>query len=354
MDPLLFVSSVAVTRLFSFYNSHVAPSSEIFLSRTTHASTSPSWRMIQSVVYQMFGLNPVCDDTDLRGQFVLITGANVGIGFETAKGLVRRGAHVTIVGRSENKLIGAVDLIKEDLQAIDSLFGHIHYAIGDLSDLNSLRTLVHKLASQGTKFDQLILNAAVWPKEYGESKQGYEIAFATNLLGHHSLLHCMVEQRVLKPEARVIVVTGDLYITLAGRGDKENCTAHYMYSTPLGCQEAYSRSKLGVMYLFPLQRRRYPGLHMYLVHPGVVDNALSGPNSLPKHMLLTNEQGAQTTLICATADVNQLHEGGYYHNTLGRLLLHPQDPALNGPKAETLWNLVEGIVQRHSHHVKED
>lgn len=346
MESLLFASSIAAAKFALYLNSKKAPSSEAFVSYTTQAGVATHWRMVQATVYQMIGTNPVCDNSaDLKGQRILLTGGYGGIGLETAKGLVKRGANVTIVGRTEAKLMAAIDRIKEELHLKNSaLQGSIRYTVADMSDLDAVRVLVKRLVIAGQKFDQLILNAGVWPQEYSRSRQGCEIAFATNALGPHMLLRALINSNLLRPEARVIAVTGDIYITVAGQGDKENCTPDFFYSTAQGCQDAYCRSKLGLMWLFDQMHQHYPALHMYLVHPGVVDSGLMGDNPLPKCILVSNEEGAQTTLICATADTKLLVSGGYYHNTLGRVELDASDPALNASKAEALWEVAENLI----------
>lgn len=195
------------------------------------------------------------------------------------------------------------------------------------------------------KIDQLILNAGVWPSEYAVSKQGHEIAFATNTLGPHLLLRGLIQQDVLKADARVISLTGDIYLSIYG-SQNEGCTADFKYGTPAGHdgEVAYCRSKLGMMWLFAAMHQRNPALQMYLVHPGVMDNTLSGPNPLPKFLLTTNVQGAQTTLVCATADRKLLDNGAYYHNTLGKLVLPNRDPAQNSVKGSAFFTLSESLV----------
>lgn len=345
MDLLLFVSSVAVVKCVGIVNAKKSPSSIPFVSRTTQAGISPDWRLIQAVALQLFGINPICDDyISLKGQRILLTGGNAGIGLETAKGLVKRGADVTIVGRTESMLMAAIDSVKKELQSSNSLVGSIKCSVCDMSDLDSIRVLVNRLAIAGHKFDQLILNAGVWAEEYSRSRQGCEISFATNALGPHMLLRSLLNKDLLKAQARVIAVTGDIYITLAGQGDKENCTPDFFYSSVQGCMDAYCRSKLGLMWLFEQMHQHYPALHMYLVHPGVVDSGLCASNPLPKSMQINNAQGAQTTLIVASTDVSFLVSGAYYHNTLGRVELDSRDPALNATKAEALWEVAENLI----------
>jgi NAD(P)-dependent dehydrogenase (short-subunit alcohol dehydrogenase family) len=326
------------------------PNSEAFLARTTDASNSALVRMMQAVGLQLVGRNPTCTfkEGELKGQLVLLSGGNSGIGYETALGLLRRGADVIMVGRNERKVDEAIQKIRAQLISEGYTAVPLQYIITDMSDLNSVVNLIRVLHHHfgARQIDQLILNAAVWPQEYSTSAQGYEVAFATNVAGPHLLLRALTEFNILKPNGRVISITGDIYITLVGTAD-EGSSENFIYSTPAGSagQTAYSRSKLGAMWLVDTLHGFLPQLQMYHVHPGVMDNTLSGnDNPLPKALMISNEQGAQTTLICATADAALLENGAYYHNTLGKLVLQPTDPAKNAAKAQAFWQLVEGII----------
>lgn len=346
---LTVVLAVCLAYCVKFYAER-NPSTAAFLSQTTHASTSVAVRMFQAVGLQLVSRNPVCDfvKDDLKGQLILLSGGNSGIGLETAKGLVKRGADVVMVGRNERKIEEAVEKIKVSLANEGVNDVSLRYAVADMADLRSVAAIVPILDHffSHRKIDQLILNAAIWPQEYVESAQGFEIAFATNTLGPHLLLRSLIEQDLLRDDARVIFLTGDIYITVAGTED-EACSPDYRYSSPAGAagQISYSRSKLGMMWLFDHLHVRYPSLNMYLVHPGVIGTNLAGSdNPMPKAMMLTDEGGAQTTLICATAPLNLLQNGGYYHNTLGRMVLPTADPAKNNEKAAAFWDLAESLI----------
>ena len=352
MGSLYFLFSVALGLVVAFvlkFQWEKNPSTEGFLARTTQASTSTVTRMAQCVVHQLSGRTPICNfnQNDLVGQLIVISGGNSGIGYETTKGLLRRGAEVIMVGRNVKKVEEAVNTIRADLNLENVDRVSLQYAIADMSDLDSVANLVRVLHHHfGVRqIDQLIINAAIWPQEYSISPQGYEIAFATNVAGPHLLLRALTTFNVLKTNARVISLTGDIYFTLAGTAE-EGCSDNFTYGSPAGMagQTAYSRSKLGSMWLFDLMHARHPALRMYLVHPGVMDNSLTESNPLPKSLLISNEQGAQTTLICATAAEALLESGAYYHNTLGHLLLPPSDPAKNAESAAVFWELVEEII----------
>jgi NAD(P)-dependent dehydrogenase (short-subunit alcohol dehydrogenase family) len=162
-----------------------------FLKRRHDAPNSVSRRMISAVLLQNW-YSPkigISEGQDIANKVVVLTGGGVGIGFETAKELYRRGAHVIISSRSLEKLKTACETIKSSFP--DAKAGSISCLALDLSDLESVvqftLSLQEKLASENRTIDILVENSGVWPRAHSTSKQGYEIAFATNTLGHYLL-----------------------------------------------------------------------------------------------------------------------------------------------------------------------
>ena len=163
------------------------------------------------------------------------------------------------------------------------------------------------------------------------------------MLGHFLLLRHLAG-RHLAADARVVIVTGDIY-TLASA-----CTPDYAYRTPLGGMLAYCRSKLGNLWLARELQRRHPELRVRVAHPGVVATSLGGArkglgDAVSRRMLLDVESGAQTTLYCATQP--GLPDGAYVHNVLGILQLDDDDPATDAVRAEQLWQRCETLCQGH-------
>ena len=135
----------------------------------------------------------------------------MGIGYETAKELFERGAYVMIASRSEKKLNEAVQSIKQTTNNQNN--GSINYMILDLSNLDSVVSVtIDYKAKYSSPIDILIENAGLWPREYSTSTQGYEMAFATNVLEHYLLRTRLINMSMLVSTARIIVLTGDIYI----------------------------------------------------------------------------------------------------------------------------------------------
>jgi len=234
-------------------------------------------------------------------------------------------------------------VLRDETNAMRAELGvPVHFAPLDLGDLLTVpRTLecVQRLLA-GRRLSIVVANAGLWPTRHACSAQGHELAFATNVLGHHALLRGALELGLLADGARVVVVTGDIYVM------SSHCSSDYSYRGPLGGQRAYCRSKLGNLWHARELARRHPELRVHAVHPGVIGSELGGGNAaivgaIKRASMLSLEQGAQTSLFCATQP--DLESGTYYHNVLGRVVLHPDDPAADDVKSAAFWDLVEEL-----------
>jgi NAD(P)-dependent dehydrogenase (short-subunit alcohol dehydrogenase family) len=257
----------------------------------------------------------------LDGQLALVTGGNAGIGLETSRGLLERGAEVIVACRREPQTAERARWLPLDL-----------------ADLASVRAAADRLAREtgGRPLDVLIENAGLWPERFGVSAQGHEIAFATNVLGHFALTRAL-ELRGLLPSARVVVVTGDIYAGARG------CTPDFAYRGRFGGAEAYRRAKLGNLWLARELAKRRPALRVVAVHPGVVaSNLVPGGGALKRRVFLDCEAGAQASLLAATQPA--LASGSYLHNTGGLVRFAPEDPAEDAAGAAALWDVCEAAA----------
>ena len=307
------------------------------------ASASRHWapRMLASM-WRQGALSLLCPETPrLDGQRVLVTGGSEGVGLGTCRGLLQRGARVIMASRSAAKGERACAQLRDELGA-DAPASFLPL---DLSDLSRVREAALTLATQlgGQRLDVLICNAGLWPRRHGVSPQGHELAFATNVLGHFLLLRYLVGRR-LAAGARVVIVTGDIYILAS------DCTPDYRYRTPFGGMLAYCRSKLGNLWLARELERRHPELHVRVAHPGVVATSLGGArrglaDALSRRMLLDAVRGAQSTLYCVTQP--DVPNGAYVHNVRGIMKLSDDDPASDAARAAWLWDQCETLCRNH-------
>ena len=265
----------------------------------------------------------------------MVTGGNAGIGLATCRGLLERGAAVAIAARNAAKAAGA----SESLAGVAGPSATVSSVTLDLADLRSVRAGAAALAERHAPLDVVVCNAGIAPQRYEKSPQGHELAFATNVLGHFALLRSLIHLRALAPGARIVVVTGDIYVLA------KDCTSDYSFRSPLGGMQAYCRSKLGNIWIARELQRRHPELHVTIAHPGVVATGLGGEPSerfagLRRRWMLSLEQGAETPLFCSTQPVAK---GAYIHNTLGEITFGRGDLGGDSARAAALWERCESL-----------
>jgi len=283
---------------------------------------------------------PRCPETPrLDGRLAVVTGATGGIGLEIARGLARRGARLILPCRNPAK--GAA--VRDGLRADGAGQVAVDLVPMDLEDLDSVREGARSIEAWagGHPVDLLVENAGIWPARYARTRQGHEIAFGVNVLAHFALRRCLEESGLLA-RARVVIVTGDIYIL------ESTCTPDSAWRGRRGGMLAYCRSKLGNLWIAGEMLRRSPQHSVYVVHPGVVATNLGGDagalgNFLKRLVMIEPELGAQMPLVCCTQP--GLVNGAYYHNVLGRMRLAERDPARDGRAAARLWETCEALTR---------
>jgi retinol dehydrogenase-12 len=275
-------------------------------------------------------------DTALTGQTFLVTGANTGIGRVTAEVLAKRGATVLLACRSEEKT-GPV------LAGIQAVGGKAEFVALDLADLTSVRRCADGLLARDLPLHGLINNAGLAGLR-GQTKQGFELTFGTNHLGHF-LLTTLLLPRVRATRGRIVNVASKAHYDAK---PFEWGVLKERTRSRTGLAE-YAISKLSnVLFTKELAAGKAgEGVHSYALHPGVV--ASDAWRQIPQPIrwlmtrsMLTIEQGAQTTLHCATSPEVAGDNGLYYDRCKPK---EPsklaQDPAL----AKELWARSEEWVK---------
>lgn len=185
----------------------------------------------------------VPDQTD---RVAIVTGANSGIGYETAKELARKGATVVLACRSQSKGAAAAGAICQEIPQ-----ANVEAMTLDLASLASVRAFVGAFTGAFDRLDLLINNAGVMalPKRM-ETVDGFEMQFGTNHLGHFTLTGLLFDLLAQTPGSRVINVSSGAH--RAGRMRWDDLQHKQSY-TPFG---AYSQSKLAnLLFTNELQRR---------------------------------------------------------------------------------------------------
>ncbi|MBA3942052.1 MAG: oxidoreductase [Sphingopyxis sp.] len=271
------------------------------------------------------------------GRRFLVTGANAGIGFETARVLAARGAHVVLACRDAERAEAAMQRIRDDLPAADLSFQPL-----DLADLDQVRAAAAAVLA-GPRIDVLVNNAGVMIPPKTLTKQGYELQFGVNHLGTFAftgLVHPHVDDR--------IVITGSI-AHRNGAMDYSDLSASRSYHN----WARYQMSKLAnLLHMFELDRRLgAAGRATQAIgcHPGVALTELTRHLPMPLRYMTplaapffnSAAQGAWPTLQAATGAHVQ---GGDYLGPQGlgevagpsgpaRATRDAQDPKL----ARELW-----------------
>ncbi len=232
------------------------------------------------------------------GRTAIVTGANSGIGRETARMLVRKGADVVLACRDRARGQAAVDQILAEKPAGSAELGTL-----DLSDLDSVATFAAGFARTHQRLDLLVNNAGVMVPPLGRTAQGFELQFGTNHLGHFALTGRLLPLLLRTPGARAVVVSSIVHNF--GRIDFDDLNWE---RRPYNAWGAYSQSKLANL-LFALHLGRRIGaaaaeLRVTAAHPGWTATDLQRTAGIVRRLgpllAMSPAEGALPTLRAAT------------------------------------------------------
>jgi len=270
------------------------------------------------------------NSAELSGRTFLVTGANTGIGLATATGLAKRGGKVFVACRSAQKGRAAAAGISAETGN-----GAVVFLPLDLADLASVRACADEFLARGEPLHVLINNAGVGGAR-GLTKDGFELTFAINHLSHFALTTALLDRLAASAPARVVTVSSDAHYQAQGIDFEavRRPTASWT-----GMRE-YAASKLGnVLFSQELARRAEGrGITAYALHPGVVASDIWRRVPWPirplmKLRMLSTEQGAATSLYCATAPELAGVSGRFYADCRERAASAVATPEL----ARALW-----------------
>ncbi len=182
---------------------------------------------------------------DLTGKITVVTGANSGLGYETARALVQKGAQVVIASRDTTKGQEAVSKLQSERPKGSVMFMQL-----DLANLALVRSFSEAFAKQFKALDLLINNAGVMHLPYRETMDGFEMQFGTNHLGHFALTGLLLPVLLKTPTARVVTVSSSLHRSGHINFDDLNAKSNYNE------YKAYSQSKLAnLLFTYELERK---------------------------------------------------------------------------------------------------
>jgi NAD(P)-dependent dehydrogenase (short-subunit alcohol dehydrogenase family) len=281
------------------------------------------------------------------GRTFVVTGANSGLGLETVRALGGLGANVIMTARDMDRGQAALDeLLAAQPEA------EIELRELDLADLDSVR----EFASTVGELDVLINNAGVMMPPHGRTRQGYELQFGVNHLGHFALTGLLLDRIARSQDGRVVTVSSNLH--KRGRIHFDDLHGEHDY----GRTKFYAQSKLAnVVFALELNRRLRANsipIRSVLAHPGYASTNLqsSGPTGVSKLLMKASnrlfaqeaEMGSLPQLYAATgADV----ESGQFYGPDGRgeqkgfpTVVEPLDDARDRELGKRLWDISEELT----------
>ena len=270
-------------------------------------------------------------DDGARGRTFLVTGGNTGIGLSTAVELARRGGRVYIGCRSAAAGEAAV-------AAITSAAGsrQVWLLPLDLASLASVRSCADAFLALGEPLHVLVNNAGLGGHR-GLTSDGFEVHFGVNHLGHYALTLLLLDRLTASgPDARIVNVSSAAHYGAPGI----DFDALRRRTASFTGQREYAVSKLcNVLFTQELTRRMAgSGVSAHALHPGVVASDIW--RRVPRLVrplitarMLTTQQGAVTSLYCATSPAVAADGGRYYDTCAAR----EPNPVATPELAELLW-----------------
>jgi NAD(P)-dependent dehydrogenase (short-subunit alcohol dehydrogenase family) len=298
------------------------------------------------------------DIGDLTGRVALVTGANSGIGYQTASALADHGAHVVLACRNPDKARQARDKLESELDR-----SSLEVLALDLADLVSVRRAADKFLSEHARLDLLINNAGVMGTPYRQTADGLELQMATNHFGHFALTGLLLDRIVTTERSRIVTVSSNVH--RMGRLDLDDLSGQ----NPRTTWATYGTSKLAnLLFVAELSRRlEAAGLRTMALaaHPGWTRSNLAGsgaalgPSRIRRKVARTagttlgqSTAGGALPVLCA-ATSSSVRSGQYIGpSRLFELygppkVVRPSARARDGRAAIALWEASEELTDVH-------
>ncbi|XP_055715674.1 retinol dehydrogenase 12-like [Phlebotomus papatasi] len=276
----------------------------------------------------------------MDGKVVIITGANTGIGKETALDLARRNAKIYLACRDQKRCEEARQDIIEQTGNTKIYNRHL-----DLNSLKSVRDFAAQFSKEEKHLDVLINNAGVFFLPHSITKDGCETTLQVNHISHFLLTHLLLEHLKKAPQGRIVNVSSLLY----GRAKIDEDDLHLKKS--FGKYKAYANSKLAQILTTQRLAKELEGTNItvYSLHPGVIQTEIGRNMNIPKPLqwimnpvfgFLFNKSvksGAQTQIRCAVDPELATVSGKYFSDCEEVKEKKLLDPAKDNDLRDFIW-----------------
>ena len=290
---------------------------------------------------------------DLSGRVIVITGANSGIGFESAKEFARKGAEVILACRSTEKGEGAADTIRAEIAD-----AKLKPMVLDLSSLKSVRAFADEFNTAYSRLDVLLNNAGIMMVPYGKTEDGFERQLGVNHLGHFALTGLLIDVLLKTPNARVVNVSSLAH----ARGDIDFANLMFDAEESYTPMQSYGNSKLAnLLFTYEMQRLlKSKGSSAIAVaaHPGISTTNLANHMAHPLLMKIVMplfgwmmQSAAMGALPSIRAAVDSDVVGGQYFGPDGKkeqkgypIVVPSNEASHNEEDARKLWAVSEELT----------
>src|SRR5258706_6413177 len=249
-----------------------------------------------------------------QGRLAVVTGANTGLGFETAQVLAARGASVVLAVRDTEKGKRAAARITGTVPGANVMVQPL-----DLTSLDSIRSAAGELRAKHPRIDLLVNNAGVMLTPRQTTRDGFELQLGTNHLGHFALTGLLLEQMLPVPGSRVVTVSSMVH-RIRARINFDDLQGERSYSRVA----AYSQSKLAnLLFTYELARRLSGAATTTTIavaaHPGLAATELSRytPAIAAFSYALVSQHAAMGALPALRAATDPGVAGGQYYGPGG-------------------------------------
>jgi len=290
---------------------------------------------------------------DLTGKVVIVTGANVGLGYETTKEIARKGATTIMACRNMDKAEAAKTSLQQEIPDAP-----LHIMQLDLASLQSVRDFAEAFQQGYERLDLLINNAGIMMPPYGTTVDGFEQQLGVNHLGHFALTGLLLDLLLKTPVARVVNVSSNAHKT----GNIEFTNLMYEGGKGYSAGGAYGRSKLAnLLFTYELQRlfeAHNADVIAVAAHPGGSNSDLGRymvENPVVRFIMpvfqAIMQSAAMGALPTLRAAVDHSVKGGEYYGPDGFIELRGYPVIVKSTKAshnredaKRLWQISEELT----------
>lgn len=303
--------------------------------------------------------DPATDVPGLTDKVIFITGGTAGLGRNSVLALAAHNpAEIAFSGRKQASADKILDEAREKYPNVKITFVQC-----DLTSLESVQKAAHSYLAETQRLDILMCNAGVMATPTGLTKDGYEIQFGTNHLGHALLAKLLLPKLEATPGSRIVILSSVAYLQAPKSGfdfktlkSTQSALGGFNFP-PVTVWTRYGQSKLANLLYAKALAKHHPGVTSVAVHPGIIKTGLfQGVSTAAKPAALAIgafanttpvEQGHYNQLWAATCPPDQLDNGAYYE-PVGVKTTPKSKAGRDDELVEELWTWTQEALKEYN------